>query len=152
PISGAQAIRQYEWQIDKPQYWRSLKAVREPRRGKLDVGSYLFGFKNAAQSMDERTLVAALIPPGVIVTDSLTVYSIPSSMLHDERHLLGVLYVLALFNSYVADWLIRMRVSKHIMMNDVRQLPLPRLTESDPRLVPIALRAAMLTCTTPEFD
>ena len=32
------------------------------------------------------------------------------------------------------------------------QLPVPRLTEKDPRFKPIVDRAARLICTTPEFD
>ena len=34
----------------------------------------------------------------------------------------------------------------------IYQLPVPRLTESDPQFHPIATRAARLICTTPEFD
>ena len=34
----------------------------------------------------------------------------------------------------------------------VYQMPVPRLTEKDPRFAPIVERAARLICTTPEFD
>jgi hypothetical protein len=34
----------------------------------------------------------------------------------------------------------------------VYQMPVPRLTESDPAFAPIVERAARLICTTPEFD
>ena len=63
-----------------------------------------------------------------------------------------VLAVLALLNSYVADYLIRQTVSANLNMFYVYQLPVPRLSEQDPEFAPIVERAARLVCTAPEFD
>ncbi len=60
--------------------------------------------------------------------------------------------MVGVLNSFVADWFLRQRITSHLNMFYVYQLPVPRLTEADPRLAPIASRAAKLTCTTPEFD
>jgi hypothetical protein len=61
-------------------------------------------------------------------------------------------YLLALFNSFSVDYLFRQRITKHISFFFVYNLPVPRLPSSDARLRSLALRAAKLVCTGPEFD
>ena len=58
----------------------------------------------------------------------------------------------AFFDSYVFDFLIRSKITNHLNMFYVFQMPVPRLTEKDPPFAPIVERAARLICTTPEFD
>jgi hypothetical protein len=62
------------------------------------------------------------------------------------------LFVVGFFNSFTVDWLLRQKITSHLNMFYVYQVPLPRLTDSDPAFPPIVTRAARLTCTTPEFD
>ena len=45
-----------------------------------------------------------------------------------------------------------MTVSANLSMFYIMQVPVPRLTASDPRFAPIVNRAAKLVCTSPEFD
>ena len=58
----------------------------------------------------------------------------------------------AFFDSYVFDFLIRSKITNHLNMFYVFQMPVPRLTEKDPPFAPIVERSARLICTTPEFD
>jgi hypothetical protein len=62
------------------------------------------------------------------------------------------LYLLAVFNSYLFDWLLRQSVTAHVSFFFIYNTPVPRLAKSDPGFAPIVSRAARLTCTTPEFD
>ena len=43
-------------------------------------------------------------------------------------------------------------VSKHVSFFYVYALPFPRISATDPRVHPLAGRAARLVCTAPEFD
>jgi hypothetical protein len=157
PVYAGNMLHQYEFHVDEPRLLlgKETRLRREPRIN-FSSSAYMFGFRNIAKSRDERTLIAAMIPPGVMVNDSVTIHALHPDELNNSGQsypdALETLYILAAFNSYVLDWIIRMRISRHINMSDIWQLPLPRLTKADPRLAPIALRAARLTCTTPAFD
>jgi hypothetical protein len=60
------------------------------------------------------------------------------------------LFLCAVWNSFVLDWMIRQRVSTTLNFFYMYQLAVPRLTASEAK--PFADRAARLICTTPEFD
>jgi hypothetical protein len=62
------------------------------------------------------------------------------------------LFLCGTWNSYVLDYMIRMRVTTTLNFFYLYQLPVPRLTEEDAAFRPIVERAAGLICTTPEFD
>jgi hypothetical protein len=182
PLYEGKMIHQYDCGFAEPRYWvdgesiveRSLEARRrkyaETAKGHgvevsdrpevtPDSSHYLLAFRKVARNTDERTLIATVLPPQIVTGDSLTTHRPSwdafSKEKHSERLTLSaqeLFFVVSLLNSYVVDWMVRMRVSANISMFYVYQLPVPRLTEADPRLPPIALRAAKLTCTTPEFD
>lgn len=63
-----------------------------------------------------------------------------------------IVFLTAVFDSFVFDWMIRKKITNHLNFFYVYQMPLPRLTASDPRFDPIVKRAARLFCTTAEFD
>jgi len=63
-----------------------------------------------------------------------------------------IVFVTAVFDSFVFDWMIRKKITNHLNFFYVYQMPVPRLTVSDPAFAPIVERAARLICTTPEFD
>jgi hypothetical protein len=62
------------------------------------------------------------------------------------------LYLTTVLNSYVLDWFIRQSVTANVSFFFVYNIPVPRLSASDPRFGLIVQRAARLICTTPEFD
>jgi hypothetical protein len=182
PLYEGKMIHQFASPIFEPRYWvdanpaierllnsrrrRYIEAVKEAGATlsenpliSPDSSHYLLAFRSIARNTDERTLIATVIPPGVVTGNSITTHKpcwdVFGKGKHTESTVLSaaeLLYVVTLFNSYVADWMIRTRVSANINMFYVYQLPVPRLTDADPRLAPIASRAAKLICTTPEFD
>ena len=62
------------------------------------------------------------------------------------------LYLLAVMNSLVLDYRLRLSVSANLTMFFLYQLPVPRLAATDPRFGPLVRQAAQLVCTTPAFD
>ena len=55
-------------------------------------------------------------------------------------------------NSFIADFLVRMKITRNLTLFFIYQLPVPRLTSSSPDFAPIAQAAARLICTAPVFD
>jgi hypothetical protein len=125
----------------------------------LDNNAYRLAFREVARASDERSMICTVLPPAVIAGHTLVLHRPFLDVLGpkglEERLALApsiLLYFVATLNSFVADWSLRLRISTHLTMFQVYQLPVPRLPETDPRLRPIATRAAKLICTTPEFD
>jgi N-6 DNA Methylase len=125
----------------------------------LDKDAFRLAFRQVARSTDVRSMICAILPPNVVACDTLLLHRpfedrLRAKKMHEMAALSPqvMLYVLAMLNSFAVDWFLRQRISAHASMFYVYQLPVPRLAETDPRLAPIATRAAKLTCTTPEFD
>ena len=78
-------------------------------------------YRDVAAATNRLTLIAAVIPAGVVTTHTLFCLRTP---LEED-----VQYVLCgLFNSYVANYLVRRRVSTHVTVAIVERLPLPVLS------------------------
>ncbi|HRI72125.1 MAG TPA: N-6 DNA methylase, partial [Polyangium sp.] len=182
PLYEGKMMHQFASRTVEPRYWVEWKPAIERlmdsrRRRYLDAAKdagvaplenptitadpehYLLAFRNIASNTNERTMIATVIPAGVVTGNSLANHKACIDEFiagkHRERLALSgieLLYLVAVLNSYVIDWMLRMRVTANVNMFYVYQLPVPRLSESDPRLSPLASRAAKLVCTTPEFD
>ena len=126
-------------------------------RGAADTGqklayqTYRLGIRAIGRTTDSRTLIVGPLPKNTFCGNSILVLGPSGSstrVLTDAE----VVLVEALLNSMTVDYYIRQMVSANLNMFFIYQLPVPRLTESDPRFWPIVTRAARLICTTPEFD
>ena len=125
----------------------------------LNYDSYRMAFRDVAASTNERTVIATVLPPKRFCPHTVSLEQVYSDVVTEQGHFSqpGLqpderLYVTSVFNSYVVDWFIRQSVTAHVSFFFVYNIPVLRLSASDPRLEPIVQRAARLTCTTPEFD
>ena len=150
------------WQFDhrfrEPRYWvnetegrKALLGRQEDKGQVLDYQAYRLGFRDIASNTNERTMVSTIIPP------TFHGNKIPTVEIFDEadnRILSNAeqLYLCAVWNSFVVDAMLRMKVTTTLNFFYIYQLPIPRLTEQDLEFAPIVNRAAKLICTTPEFD
>jgi hypothetical protein len=117
----------------------------------LDYRVYRLGFRKIARNTDERTMIATVIPPSFVTESFQTVKVVDG----DGRLLVPCgdqLYLGAVFNSFVFDALIRLKVTANMNFYFVYGTQVPDIQSSDVRFKAIAKRAARLTCTTPEFD
>jgi len=132
----------------------------------LDCTEYRIVFRDIAAATNERTFIAAVIPPGVVCHN--TVRSIRPYMLDitrsnlDEYPLRSIykrmfsdreLFVtLGLLNSLVFDNLMRTKTDTHILDYKFRESQLPRLTDGDNWFHYISERAARLSCYGEDFE
>lgn len=124
--------------------WR-LPPDRIPSKLGDRVWRYRVGWCDVTAPRNERSLIAALIPPGVICGDSVP------NLIFPGDYEWAYMPWLAIANSFCLDYLVRKRISLHIKYTVLDSLPFPRLSINDPvveRLGPIALK---LTCTGPEM-
>jgi hypothetical protein len=76
-------------------------------------------YRDVAASTNRLTLIAAVLPSGVVTTHTL--FCLRNHLDDDgQRFLCGML------NSFVANYLVRMRLSTHVTVALISRLPLPR--------------------------
>lgn len=125
---------------------------------KLDHECFRFGFRDIAASTNERAMICSVLPPGAYAgntlnllqpsrfeTDGMTWSQVPTMTYAEQLYVCGVL------NGFAVDWLLRQKITSHLNMFYVFQVPLPRHSGSSDEAVAISTRAAKLICTTPEF-
>ncbi|MDR1085218.1 MAG: restriction endonuclease [Deltaproteobacteria bacterium] len=100
---------------------------------------YRLGFRAIASDTNERTLVAALLPPDIGAQNSLWL-SIPGHYILDlkkkavtyqEISLSKLLFCQAIFNSLTADWLLRASVAMNVNKTYLYRLPVPQPSDRE---------------------
>ncbi|MEX8503536.1 MAG: DNA methyltransferase [Leptothrix ochracea] len=181
PLWEGKQFHQFDANFAKPRYWLDEKAARaelmssrikavrreleklgdEPDPGciRLNYDSYRMAFRDVTASTNERTVIATVLPPKRFCPHTVSLEQVYEDVVTKQGHSSKPylepaerLYVTSVFNSYVVDWFIRQSVTAHVSFFFVYNLPVPRLSASDPRFWLIVHRAARLICTTPEFD
>ncbi|MFZ4536353.1 Eco57I restriction-modification methylase domain-containing protein [Propionivibrio sp.] len=152
PLVEGKMIHQFEFARQAFKYWvpecggrQSLIGRGDDEGQALSYHRYRFAHRSIARSTDERTMIAAILPPCVFSGHSLNVAFEPESVTEQ-------LFLLAFMNSFVLDYYLRQQVSANLTMFFIYQCPMPRLDKLVPSFAVIVQRAARLICTTPEFD
>jgi Schlafen, AlbA_2 len=153
PLFEGKVINQFTHLWQSPKYWLEENEARSALLGKtLDVGQpleyqeYRIGFRDVTKDTNERTLISTVLPKRVFCPHTMSL--IKGSLLDNKRKI----YLVTVLNSFVIDYIIKRTVTNHVSFVYAKQLPVLRLTESDPRFAPIVARAARLICTAPEYD
>jgi len=132
----------------------------------LDCTEYRIVFRDVARASDERTIIASVIPDGIVCTNTLHTVrpyeidpeeeNLSSSPLHSvyERVFTdeSLFAALGLLNSIPFDYLMRTKVDTHIVMYKFEESQVPRLTEGDEWFEYIWRRAVRLNCYGEEFE
>jgi len=157
PLYEGKMIWQFEHGYAEPRYWVDEQAGRARLLGReedtgqrLDYQEYRLGFRDIARNTDTRTLISSIVPP-VFHGNKLPTVKVREG----GRRLVDLptqLFICALWNSFVLDWVIRLKVTTTLNYFYMEQLPLPRLTAADAAFRPLVERAARLVGTTAEFD
>jgi hypothetical protein len=76
-------------------------------------------YRDVASASNRLTLIAAIVPPNVVTTHTL--FCLKGNVEHGQQ-----LFLCAILNSFVANYLVRMRVSTHVTVAIMERLPVPR--------------------------
>ena len=133
---------------------------------RTDAEAPRLAFRRVASSTNERTLIAAILPPEVFVGNTAT-YLIPwhfnsQKAIDDLREIRNCyksalsasvqMYLCGILNSFTLDYTIRFKITADVSMFYVYQLPVPRFSAHDRRCKAISDRVARLVCVGSEFD
>jgi hypothetical protein len=132
----------------------------------LDCTEYRIVYRDIARANDERTMIASVIPNGVVCHNKLHTVR-PYEINPDESHLsekpLNNVYeriftdkelfvALGLLNSITFDFLMRTKIDSTVVMYKFEESQMPHLTAGDDWFEYISTRAARLNCYGGEFE
>jgi hypothetical protein len=92
-----------------------LRVVRRPR----------LAYRDVASATNRLTLIAAIIPPHAVTTHTL--FCLRTAMPESQQ-----LVLCALLNSFVANYLVRLRVNTHVTASLMSRLPVPFVSPGEP--------------------
>jgi type I restriction-modification system DNA methylase subunit len=131
----------------------------------LDCTEYRIVLRDITNATNERTLISAVIPKGVVCHNTLRtirnykidpyedglseqpLYNFYQRIFTDKELFAG----LGLINSLPFDYLLRTKVDTHVVTYKFKESQVPHLTADDDYFEYIALRAARLNCYGDEF-
>jgi hypothetical protein len=172
PVYEGGMIWHFENRYSKPRYWvkeadlrKSFLEKRAKRIGfgvkapddlKNDYEVFRLGVRKIASNTNERTLISTVIPPYGFAGNSLSV-NFPFHHEKDRYNELWIsqaelLVLVAILNSFVADFILRSRMTTNLNLFYLYQLPVPRVSPRDNYFAKIVKLVAKLICTYPEFE
>jgi hypothetical protein len=112
-----------------------LKAQFEAGKFKLHYEFERLGTRDVGSSTNERTLIAAVMPPRVCIGNTINFlrpfrYSVDAKSNLQQQELDGeeMRALLCLLDSLVLNYYVRNKVSAHVNIHQLNELPLPKLT------------------------
>ncbi len=150
-IFEGKMIEQYNYQFKEPRYWiKKINILSKFGKKYKEFEEHRIGFRAVAASTNRRTMIATILPCMVCCGNSVIVTRIVnpenSEKMIDEDDLL---YLCGVFNSFVFDYLLRMKVTTNINMFFVYDMPVPRLSKHNKIYQEIIKNVANLY---PEFE
>ena len=132
----------------------------------LDCTEYRIAYRDIARASDERTLIASVLPKGVVCHDKTPTLR-PYEIAPDEDDLSGstlhgvyeriysnkeLFVTVGLLNSLPFDFLMRTKIDSTVVFYKLKESQAPRLTEGDEWFDYISTRAARLNCYGEQFE
>jgi hypothetical protein len=140
-------------------YWRELRRRRH-KPDHLDHEMHRVAYRRIASSTNERAFLSAVLPPKVACPHTMFVVRrlVPHETTGEPVESITAaqsLFLCSAFNSFVCDFIIRLKITTGLDMHFVYSLPMPRMGSGNAKdaayFWPIVARALRLICTTDEY-
>lgn len=105
-------------------------------------GRTRLAYRDVSSATNRLTLIAALVPPNVVTTHTL--FCLKGAATPDVH-----LFLCGIFNSFVANYLVRLRVTTHVSAGIIDRLPVPRPPDGSQDFTAI-VRMARTLCAAPD--
>ncbi|HEY0876130.1 MAG TPA: N-6 DNA methylase [Vicinamibacterales bacterium] len=106
--------------------------------GRRPFESPRLAYRDVASSTNKLTLIAAVLPADVVTTHTL--FCLKTPLDEDAQHFLA-----GMFNSFAANYLVRLRVTTHVTVAIVERMPLPKPERTSADFRTIARCARLLS-------
>jgi hypothetical protein len=131
PLHEGKTFHQFtdRWK-SSPRYAIRLDAMRDKPGWLRAGGHYRLAFREISRSTDERTMIAAIIPPSYIFGHKATCERAPW-----ERPDATALVLCAVFNSFSFDWCLRRKIAASVSLFMLNGCPVPSLSKAASRFL-----------------
>ncbi len=128
-----------------PRYGIRFDAMKDKPAWTSAAAHYRLAFREIARAGDERTLIAAIVPPGHVFGHKGTCEKTPW-----ERPNSAALTLLAVLNSFTFDWCVRRKIAASVSLFMLHACPAPVLSKGAERF--LAHGALRLSCGHEGYD
>jgi hypothetical protein len=131
PLHEGKTFHQYtdRWKSEQ-RYAIRLDAMRDKPGWLRASGHYRLAFREISRSTDERTMIAAIIPPGHVFGHKGTCEKTPW-----QRSDATALILCTVFNSFAFDWCLRQKIAASVSLFMLNSCPAPALTADAARFL-----------------
>lgn len=131
-IFEGKMIEQYTHQFKNPRYWIDEVNLKN-KFGKQyhDYQEHRLGFRAVAASTNRRTMIATILPQRVCCGNSIITTKIFDQ---NKKRLINkedLLYLCGVLNSFVFDFLLRLKITTNLNMFFIYDMPVPRLSRQN---------------------
>ena len=141
PVLEGKCLEPFRVHVANAANWISRSTARRLLQGRGAFDRPRLGYREVAASTNRLTLIAAIVPADVVTTHTIFCLKDPLD-LHVQWFLCGI------FNSFVANYLVRLRGGTHVTASIVASLPIPKPARDSAVFVRIA--ALALTLASPD--
>lgn len=122
-LHEGKTIHQFSDRWDTPpRYLVALHKLANKPQAVDNTRYYRAACREIARSTDERTVIAAILPPGVLCSHTISVERKPSG-----RPNAASLSAVGVMNSFPFDWMLRQKAAAHVSLYILADLPCPPL-------------------------
>ena len=118
PILEGKQIQPFAAHVDRVTQYISSAAAKK-LLGSARFEKPRLAYRDVASASNRLTLIAAIVPAHVVTTHTL--FCLKGGINYDMQ-----LFLCAILNSFVANYLVRMRVGTHVTVAIMERLPVPR--------------------------
>ena len=131
PLHEGKTFHQYtdRWKT-APRYAIPLDQMRDRPDWARAAGHYRLAFREISRSTDERTMIAAIVPPGHVFGHKGTCEKRPW-----DRPDAAALILCAIFNSFPFDWCVRRKIAASMSLFMLNACPAPSLSRGAARFL-----------------
>ncbi len=122
PLHEGKTFHQYDDRWEAPRYLVGLKALADRPTWLRAAQHYRLAFRDIARSTDERTAIFCLLPPGVVCGNKA-----PCEREPHRRTTCDSLSILSVANSFVFDFVLRLKVQATVNLFILNSCPFPTL-------------------------
>ncbi len=130
-IHEGKTIHQFSDRWDTlPRYAIQVADLADKPQSTASACHYRAACREIARSTDERTAIAAMLPPGVLCGHTISVERTPM-----RRPNAAALSLVGLMNSFPFDWQLRQKAAAHVSLYILSELAVPELAPDAHRLL-----------------
>jgi hypothetical protein len=137
PVVGGKQVTPFAVDVDRAQFAIPRAAAATLLDAARTFDKPRLAYRDVASATNRLTLIAAIVPAGTVTTHTLFCAKTP---LEDEC----TLFLCGMFNSFVANYLIRFHVGMHVTAAIISRVPMPLLARGSRDFTEIASLAARL--------